>query len=143
MEVLTQSKQYRLYLRPLNVCNPTYLRGTLVDGTFFGNFPVELTKQLLNGLKGCNSSGCLYAVQHTTVSHRPLQPRPVVWICQQLHNLFKAKKKKNMCLWSSQTVSPKLTRPCGFFFFLLVRFVNRGKRSEMVSVVSRYERNEI
>ena len=30
-----------------------------------------------------------------------------------------------------------------FFFFLLVRFINRGKRSEMVSVVSRYERNEI
>ena len=30
-----------------------------------------------------------------------------------------------------------------FFFFLLLRFINRGKRSEMVSVVSRYERNEI
>ena len=30
-----------------------------------------------------------------------------------------------------------------FFFFILVRFINRGKRSEMVSVVSRYERNEI
>ena len=30
-----------------------------------------------------------------------------------------------------------------FFFFLLVRFINRGKRSEMVSVVSRHERNEI
>ena len=30
-----------------------------------------------------------------------------------------------------------------FFLFLLVRFINRGKRSEMVSVVSRYERNEI
>ena len=61
---------------------------------------------------------------------------------------YKAKKKKT-CV-SGQTVSPKLTRACGFLFFfffffllLLVRFINRGKRSEMVSVVSRYERNEI
>ena len=51
--------------------------------------------------------------------------------------------KKKTCV-SGKTVSPKLMRPCVFFvFFLLVRFLNRGKRSEMVSVVSRYERNEI
>ena len=53
--------------------------------------------------------------------------------------------KKKPCV-SGQTVSPKSTRARGFiflfFFFLLVRFINRGKRSEMVSVVSRYERNE-
>ena len=49
--------------------------------------------------------------------------------------------KKKTCV-SGQTVSPKLMRPCGLFF-LLVRCLNRGKRSEMVSVVSRYERNEI
>ena len=55
-------------------------------------------------------------------------------------------KKKTTCV-SGQTVSPKLTRARGVFFssssFLLVRYINRGKRSEMVSVVSRYERNEI
>ena len=55
------------------------------------------------------------------------------------------KAKKNTCV-SGQTVSPKIdagARLFFFFFFLLVRFINRGKRSEMVSVVSRYERNEI
>ena len=58
------------------------------------------------------------------------------------------KAKKNPTYVSGQTVSPKSTWARGFFFFffffyILVRFINRGKRSEMVSVVSRYERNEI
>ena len=59
-----------------------------------------------------------------------------------------SKAKKNPHV-SGQTVSPKLTRARGFFFlffffFLLVRFINRGKRSEMVSVGmkgTRYELN--
>ena len=53
-------------------------------------------------------------------------------------------RPKKTCV-SGQTVSPKLMRARGFFFFffLLVRFLYRGKRSEMVPVVSRYERNEI
>ena len=54
----------------------------------------------------------------------------------------KAKKKKHMCLWSD-CFSKIDAGTLFFFFFLLVRFINRGKRSEMVSVVSRYERNEI
>ena len=40
-----------------------------------------------------------------------------------------------MCLWSN--CFSKIDAGA------LVRFINRGKRSEMVSVVSRYERNEI
>ena len=49
--------------------------------------------------------------------------------------------KKTMCLWSN--CFSKIDAVMHFFYFLLVRFLNRGKRSEMVSVVSRYERNEI
>ena len=54
--------------------------------------------------------------------------------------------KKNMCLWSNCFSKIDVAMRLFFFFFfffLLVGFLNRGKRSEMVSVVSRYERNEI
>ena len=48
-----------------------------------------------------------------------------------------------MCLWSNCFSKIDAAMRFFLFVFLLVRFLNRGKRSEMVSVVSRYERNEI
>ena len=54
-------------------------------------------------------------------------------------------KKKNMCLWSNcfSKIDVAMQGFFCFVFFKLVRFLNKGKRSEMVSVVSRYERNGI
>ena len=116
---------------------------------------VRLVEYMLRML--CKEFGyisCVWSGWNVRYKNRSGQPRLLGRIVLEPRSnvaSYGAKQRplrpKKTCV-SGQTVFPKLMRPCVFFFFffffcLLVRFLNRGKRSEMVSVVSRYERNEI